>query len=411
MTKPLNQKNKRNLLITVLVLVLASLVIFFSYNITIKQLEKSAERSGLQGTGNPDPGQIDISKITDDMEFAQSISGYNILFTGLLQNDYELSFLDIVKNYDDKIETFDATGIRSDGEVISLDFTGIKIREIFNNINNKINIENEARHAIIYGNDLYAANFTIDEFFGNELYLTWKKQGQYLDPSEDGTLKIVLNNGPTNKWVKNPIVIDFIADFKDEVELRDRLAKNSIDFITEQQMFTLYIDYVPQIDIESWELKVGGLSDNAFTLKYKDIASMPQTTVYATLETISNPAGGSMIGNAIWTGVPLKYILDEASVKDNAIKVIFYCEDGYSTAITIEEAARDDVILAYKMNGKPLAPEHGYPLRAVIPGKYGMKWAKWINEIEFTDQDYKGYWEDRGWSDYAGRDRPEERFD
>ena len=63
------------------------------------------------------------------------------------------------------------------------------------------------------------------------------------------------------------------------------------------------------------------------------------------------------------------------------------------------------------MDMKQLAPEHGYPLRLVVPGKYGMKWPKWINKIELTDIDYKGYWESQGWSDYAGRDRHDQRFD
>jgi len=77
----------------------------------------------------------------------------------------------------------------------------------------------------------------------------------------------------------------------------------------------------------------------------------------------------------------------------------------------MEEARKEDVMLAYVMNGEPLTPEQGYPLRAVVPDKYGMKWPKWIDEIEFLDYDYKGYWENRGWSDYAGRDRPNERFE
>jgi DMSO/TMAO reductase YedYZ molybdopterin-dependent catalytic subunit len=79
-------------------------------------------------------------------------------------------------------------------------------------------------------------------------------------------------------------------------------------------------------------------------------------------------------------------------------------------AIKIDEALKEDAILAYKMNGKPLASENGYPLRVVVPGKYRMKWAKWINRIELTDKDYKGYWEAQGWSDYAGRDRPDQRL-
>ncbi len=138
---------------------------------------------------------------------------------------------------------------------------------------------------------------------------------------------------------------------------------------------------------------------------------MPQRSVFATLETISNPPGGSSIGNAVWTGISFDYILDLVNYRESAIEVAFYCDDGYSTSITLEEAMGEGVILAYKMNGQTLTASHGFPVRMVIPEKYGMKWPKWINEIEFVDYDYKGYWEQRGWSDYAGRDRPEERYD
>jgi len=69
------------------------------------------------------------------------------------------------------------------------------------------------------------------------------------------------------------------------------------------------------------------------------------------------------------------------------------------------------VILAYKINGSVLPDVHGYPIRMVVPDKYGMKWAKLITEIELVDYDFKGYWESQGWSDYAGRDRPDKRFD
>jgi len=118
-----------------------------------------------------------------------------------------------------------------------------------------------------------------------------------------------------------------------------------------------------------------------------------------------------MIGNAVWTGVSFDYILEYAVPDKDALEVVFYCEDGYSTSLTIEEVLVEGVILAYKMNGKALTPEHGYPVRMVVPEKYGMKWPKWVNTIELVDYDYKGYWEQRGWSDYAGRDRPDERYD
>jgi DMSO/TMAO reductase YedYZ molybdopterin-dependent catalytic subunit len=92
-------------------------------------------------------------------------------------------------------------------------------------------------------------------------------------------------------------------------------------------------------------------------------------------------------------------------------EVVFKCADGYSTSLTMEELRRTGVLLGHKVNGEPLLPEHGFPLRVVAPEKYGMKWAKWVTAMEFVDYDYKGFWEEKGWSDDAGRDRPDKRFE
>jgi hypothetical protein len=82
--------------------------------------------------------------------------------------------------------------------------------------------------------------------------------------------------------------------------------------------------------------------------------------------------------------------------------VIFYAVDGFHSSLTIEDAMADDVLLAYEMNGEPLPEEQGYPLRLVVPGKYGYKWVKWIDQVQVVDYDHKGFWELRGWNDDAG---------
>jgi DMSO/TMAO reductase YedYZ molybdopterin-dependent catalytic subunit len=107
----------------------------------------------------------------------------------------------------------------------------------------------------------------------------------------------------------------------------------------------------------------------------------------------------------------MRHILDLVGPEESVQEIVFKCADGYSTSITLEEAMQEGVQLCYRVNGETLLPKHGYPLRLVLPEKYGMKWAKWVTEIEFVDYDYKGYWERRGWSDYAGRDRPDQRYD
>jgi len=353
------------------------------------------------------PEDINIDEIKDDKDFAQTMPEYQMMFTGLLEEELDTTFYDIIDRYEDDVETFDATGVRSDGEVVELEFTGIRLDYILNDLKLKSGVEN----VVVYATDLFAADFGIEVIKEGNVYLVWKKEGQYLNPTADGILKIVMNNGPTYKWVKNPVLFDFIAQLDDLVPLVNRLELDAIDFVSEQNFFILDLGYVPEIDINQWELEVGGLVENPLVLSYSDILNMPQSSVFATLESISNPQGGSMIGNAVWTGVSFDYILEYAVPDKDALEVVFYCEDGYSTSLTIEDVLVEGVILAYKMNGKALTPEHGYPVRMVVPEKYGMKWPKWVNTIELVDYDYKGYWEQRGWSDYAGRDRPDERYD
>lgn len=389
----------------IIAIVVGSVVIalgFFLYFIIENEIDK---RSGKTEVFVPE--DIDLSTIGSDLEFAETIPEYEILFTGLLNEEITRSFYDILFQNQDKVITFSAKGIRTDEEIVEEEFTGINLKYLIEDTN----ITAEAENVIIYATDLFAAKFSIEEFLGDEVYLVWKKNGDYLVPSGDGILKIVFNNGPTNKWVKNPVLFDFIGPFSDQVSEWDNITSRDVDFISEQSFFTLSLGYLPEIDTEEWTLEITGLIEDPLELNYEQILAMPQESIFATLETISNPPGGSSIGNAVWTGIPFERILDLVEVDSGVIKVAFFCEDGYSTSITIDEAMEEGVILAYKMNGKTLSAEHGFPVRMVVPEKYGMKWPKWINRIEFVDYDYRGYWEQRGWSDYAGRDRPEERYD
>jgi len=392
---------KKKLTLALISMTAVAALAFFSYFIFKNE---SGKRTGEELFI---PEDINIDEIKEDKDFAQTIPEYQILFTGLLEEELDTTFYDIIDRYEDDVETFDATGVRSDGEVVELEFTGIRLDYILNDLKLKSGVEN----VVVYATDLFAADFGIEVIKEGNVYLIWKKEGQYLNPTADGILKIVMNNGPTYKWVKNPVLFDFIAQLDDLVPLVDRLELDAIDFVSEQNFFILDLGYVPEIDINQWELEIGGLVENPLVLSYSDILNMPQSSVFATLESISNPQGGSMIGNAVWTGVSFDYIMEYAVPDKDALEVVFYCEDGYSTSLTMEEVLVEGVILAYKMNGKAFTPEHGYPVRMVVPEKYGMKWPKWVNTIELVDYDYKGYWEQRGWSDYAGRDRPDERYD
>jgi hypothetical protein len=159
----------------------------------------------------------------------------------------------------------------------------------------------------------------------------------------------------------------------------------------------------PTVDAASWRLHIKGLVENPLELSYDDIKGLPPIDETLTLECISNPPDGTAISNAKWVGPKLKPLLDRARVKSSAVWASMRAADGYHTGLPAEELLRGENFLPYTMNGVPLPPDHGFPVRIFIPGKYGMKQPKWITEIEFLDHEQTGYWEARGWSNTAWR--------
>jgi len=150
-----------------------------------------------------------------------------------------------------------------------------------------------------------------------------------------------------------------------------------------------------------WKLNVGGNVSSPLSLTLADLQAMPAIEEMRTLECISNPAGGTLISNAVWKGVRTKDLLDRAGVKPNTIEIKLEAYDGYSTAIPLDVAYDEHSFLAYEMNGQPLPIEHGKPLRCLWPGHYGMKQPKWLTTITAVTSKYLGFWEQQGWSDDA----------
>jgi DMSO/TMAO reductase YedYZ molybdopterin-dependent catalytic subunit len=190
----------------------------------------------------------------------------------------------------------------------------------------------------------------------------------------------------------------------------DLFMKGTIDFkgfrteeVTPNQTFyiTSYSDKVPEIDPHSYRLRIEGQVQQPCTLTLHDLEAMQDKQEYVTLECIGNPVGGEAISNALWDGVTLRKIIQKANPKPGIVKTAFFAAEGYSDSIPYTLALSDDVFLAFRMNGKPLPPVHGYPLRVIIPGIFGMKNVKWLSRIELVNYDFKGYWEKTGWSDTA----------
>lgn len=167
---------------------------------------------------------------------------------------------------------------------------------------------------------------------------------------------------------------------------------------------TFYIqsyDTTPRVDPAAWRLRVEGLVERPLVLSLEEIRAMPAREFTWTLECISNPPGGNLIGNQRWRGTPLVPLLERAGIKAAATHVLWEAADGYTTALPLERVLHPDTMLAYEMAGRPLPPEHGFPLRVLIPGHYGQKMPKWLTRIVLLDHDVLGYWEQQGWDNMA----------
>lgn len=162
------------------------------------------------------------------------------------------------------------------------------------------------------------------------------------------------------------------------------------------------IFFDPDVDPAGWSLSIGGLVSRPLRLTMAELRDMSSVTEAATLACISHGVPVRPIGNAEWTGVPLREVIARAGGPDpEAADVIFIGADNYTDSIPVARALEAGTLLAYDMNGAPLTREHGAPLRAIVPGIYGMKNAKWIQAIDLVSGDYLGYWQQRGWSESA----------
>jgi DMSO/TMAO reductase YedYZ molybdopterin-dependent catalytic subunit len=160
-------------------------------------------------------------------------------------------------------------------------------------------------------------------------------------------------------------------------------------------------DLTPTVALDQWSLHIGGMVKAPLTMSFDDILKRPQTKMISTLECIGNTVGGYSIGTAEWEGVKINQLLDEAGFDPKAFDLVLRGADDYSDSFPLSRALEDDVLLATKMNGVPLPPDHGFPARVIVPGIYGMKNVKWLTGLELVNYDYKGYWQQQSWSDTA----------
>jgi DMSO/TMAO reductase YedYZ molybdopterin-dependent catalytic subunit len=155
------------------------------------------------------------------------------------------------------------------------------------------------------------------------------------------------------------------------------------------------------VDVGRWSLSVSGSGSRVGQLTLADLKALPRAEIVSTLTCISNLIGGDLIGTARWTGVALRDVIGTPTEAEGIRNVVFTGWDDYSDSIPIDKALDPSTLLAYEMDGEPLRAEHGYPLRLIVPGRYGIKNVKWIKRIEIISHGYVGFWQDRGWTDTA----------
>jgi len=205
--------------------------------------------------------------------------------------------------------------------------------------------------------------------------------------------------------------------FKEELQLALRNRGMPLEglryAVTPTGMHYLLIHYdMPEVNANEWRLKVGGLVSKPVSLSLEELRQRPARTLAVTMECagngralfaprrISQPWLYEAIGTAEWTGTPLRGILEDAGVRPEAAEIVFTgldrgVEGGeiqhYQRSLTVSEAMGEEVMLVYEMNGEPLQPQHGYPLRLLVPGWYGMASVKWLDRIEAVTEPFQGY--------------------
>jgi DMSO/TMAO reductase YedYZ molybdopterin-dependent catalytic subunit len=155
------------------------------------------------------------------------------------------------------------------------------------------------------------------------------------------------------------------------------------------------------VDMENYQLEITGLVANPASYSYDEVIDGYDN--YKKVVTLNCVEGWSV--NILWEGVLVGDLLAEAGPLPEAKVVIFHAYDGYTTSLPLDYIIDNDILLAYEMNDIPLPPERGFPFELVAESKWGYKWIKWITAIELSDDvDYRGYWEDRGYSNTADLD-------
>jgi DMSO/TMAO reductase YedYZ molybdopterin-dependent catalytic subunit len=153
----------------------------------------------------------------------------------------------------------------------------------------------------------------------------------------------------------------------------------------------------PKIDVKTYILEISGEVEKPLKLRLEEVFKLPKTQSVSDFHCVE----GWSVLNCKWEGIRFSHVIELVKPKETTKYVTFECADSYTTSLSLEELSGEDVLLAYGLGDKPLEEGTGYPLRLVVPNKYGYKSALWVTKIRFTAKKELGYWEKLGYSDTA----------
>jgi DMSO/TMAO reductase YedYZ molybdopterin-dependent catalytic subunit len=154
---------------------------------------------------------------------------------------------------------------------------------------------------------------------------------------------------------------------------------------------------VPSADLASWSLAIDGAVDSPFAITWEELLALEQVTQTVDIHCVTR---WSKL-DTTWTGVPIRALTDRAGIRPEATHVLAHSDGGYTTNMPLEVLLDDDVLLAHTYEGQPLEPDHGYPLRLLVPKRYFWKSAKFLRRLEILTEDRQGFWELNGYHNDA----------
>lgn len=159
----------------------------------------------------------------------------------------------------------------------------------------------------------------------------------------------------------------------------------------------LHVGDVPTYAPGEWNLAVGGLVDNPFTLTFEELTALPSVTLTTDIHCVTKWSKF----DTVWRGVKLKDLLDTAGIQSDATHVMGHAEFGYTANLPLEDALRDESMVVWEYEGEPIEPIHGGPVRLLVPNLYFWKSPKWLRGIELMNADKPGFWERNGYHMYG----------